>query len=103
MKTAKFYGGSDDLFECEGALREEIDCYERPGIYRIESLTEGRILVVGIYSPDGAAGGTWCVGIQQVDEEDEIPAWPIRMVPSDVDYSVALEIDLPDDADIRPL
>lgn len=27
MKELRFYGASDDLFECEGAIREEIGCY----------------------------------------------------------------------------
>lgn len=32
MKELRFYGASDDLFECEGAIREEICCFNKPGI-----------------------------------------------------------------------
>lgn len=45
MKELKFYGASDDLFECEGAIREEICMYSNPGVYHLKS-SEGEMLVL---------------------------------------------------------
>lgn len=41
MKELKFYGASDDLFECEGAIREEICMYSNPGVYHLKFQTFG--------------------------------------------------------------
>lgn len=98
MKTGRFYGGSDDLFEAAGAFREEMGCYDTPGVFRLDSPAEGRLFVVGHYAPAGTDAATWCIGVQQVDEGDPIPPWPIRMTRGEVPYSIVLEIDLPDDA-----
>ncbi|MEL4885689.1 hypothetical protein N6P31_01165 [Pectobacterium betavasculorum] len=56
MKELKFYGMSDDLFECEGAIREEICVYRNPGVYQLKSSGGGecwllpvtRTLVAGL-------------------------------------------------------
>lgn len=96
MKTLQFYGASDNLFEVEGpGIRDEIGCYDRPGIYKVIS-NSGRLFVIGEYAVANEA--TWMVGVQQADEDIPLPAWPIRFVAkSPVSYSPMLELDVPDD------
>lgn len=72
VKHLHFYGASDDLLECEGAIREEIGCYNSPGIYHLKS-AEGEIQVVGYYLDSGL----WSIGISQVAEDTLLPAWPV--------------------------
>jgi hypothetical protein len=94
MKTFRFYGSSDDLFEIEGAIREEINCCDGRASVQIRSaITEARIRIIGEYIDPG----TWSMGVSLVDEGDTLPAWPIRLFQKHP-YSVALEIDVPDDA-----
>ena len=52
MKELKFYGASDDLFECAGAIREEISMYSNPGVYHLKS-SEGEMLVIACYTDEG--------------------------------------------------
>ncbi len=92
MKELRFYGASDDLFECEGAIREEINCYDRPGIYHLKS-AEGEMPVMGIYTDNGC----WSVGVCQIDEDVTIPAWSTSFCMRDKGYSVVLSIQVPDD------
>ena len=72
VKHLHFYGASDDLLECGGAIREEIGCYNSPGIYHIKS-AEGEMQVVGYYLDSGL----WSIGISQVAEDTPLPAWPV--------------------------
>lgn len=106
MKTLIFGGSSDDTF---GEITPRGDDHDNcgdgcPVEWLIESESEqDSILVVGQYCP-GAAGG-WLVGAAKADDDDDkpMPAWPMRIRPSDLAYSPALEIDVPDDATIRCL
>lgn len=91
MKELSFYGGSDDLFECEGAIREEVGCFDRAGIYHLRS-SEGEMLIVGLYLPSGL----WSVGVSQVDECAPIPKWPASYSQAH-EYSSMLTLQVPDD------
>jgi hypothetical protein len=91
-KELKFYGASDDLLECEGAIREEIGCYNKPGIYHLKS-AEGEMQVVGYYLDSGL----WSIGISQVAEDTPLPAWPVIYTMHERGYSVQLSIVVPDD------
>ncbi|EBO9596923.1 hypothetical protein S930_16100 [Salmonella enterica] len=91
-KQLHFYGASDDLLECEGAIREEIGCYNSPGIYHLKS-SEGEMQVVGYYLDSGV----WSLGISQVAEDVPLPAWPATYVMHERGYSVQLTITVPDD------
>ncbi|ENY6007937.1 TPA: hypothetical protein OUK23_004225 [Klebsiella pneumoniae] len=64
MKELKFYGASDDLFECDGAIREEICMYSNPGVYHLKS-SEGEMLVIACYTDEGC----WAIGVGQVNKE----------------------------------
>ena len=91
-KELKFYGASDDLFECEGAIREEIGCYNRPGIYHLKS-AEGEMQVVGYYLDSGM----WCIGVSQVGEDIPLPAWPVAYTMHERGYSAQMVITVPND------
>jgi hypothetical protein len=97
MKTVRFYGHSDDCFEIEGGgFDDEVGCYDTPVVIHLKSAAaESRVAVFGCYAPSNSCC-CWCFGIGQIDEGDELPPWPIRFVPKH-DYSIALEIDVPDD------
>ncbi|EPK0472951.1 TPA: hypothetical protein QHR21_001037 [Klebsiella pneumoniae] len=64
MKELKFYGASDDLFECDGSIREEICMYSNPSVYHLKS-SEGEMLVIACYTDEGC----WAIGVGQVNEE----------------------------------
>lgn len=107
MKRLRFYGASDDLFECDGDLREEINCYDKGAIYHLKS-TQGEMIVYGIYAPKGTPGASWVVGVALVDEGIPLPDWPMRLVtgepsgyPNPQPYSPMLLIDAPDDVAIK--
>lgn len=85
MKELKFYGASDDLFECEGAIREEICVYSNPGVYHVKS-TEGEVLITACYTQEGC----WAIGLAQVSKESIIPAWPASFSQHERGYSVVL-------------
>lgn len=94
-KELTFYGASDDLLECEGAIREEIGCYNKPGIYHLKS-AEGELQVVGYYLDSGM----WSVGISQIAEDTPLPAWPVTYSMYEHGYSVQLTIVVPDDTSL---
>ncbi|MBL5919736.1 hypothetical protein I7V28_01120 [Lelliottia amnigena] len=94
-KELTFYGASDDLLECEGAIREEIGCFNRPGIYHLKS-AEGELQVVGYYLDSGL----WNIGVSQVDENAPLPAWPVTYSMREHGYSVQLTITVPDDTSL---
>lgn len=95
------YGASDDLVEvdgCEGADEFSSDDWSA-------------VLI----SPDGARmrvycrfemTGCWSVGVGQVDEEFQLPAWPMTitqapaMNPDNPGYSALLTIDAPDGTEL---
>ncbi|MFA9207846.1 MAG: hypothetical protein ACEQSN_06185 [Yersinia sp. (in: enterobacteria)] len=95
MKELRFYGASDDLFECEGDIREEIGCFDDIGKYHLKS-SEGEVLVIGQYLDSGL----WSVGIAQVGEGVAIPDWPVSYSVYEHGYSTLLTIQVPDDIEI---
>lgn len=96
MKELRFYGASDDIFECEGAIREEIDCFNKPGIYHLKS-ADGEMQVVGYYLDSGL----WSVGISQIAEDVPLPAWPVQYQVHERGYSPMLTIQAPDDITLK--
>ena len=101
MVTIKFYGSSDDLFECEASngFREEIGCYDSHGIYRLEH-AEGQLLVAAYYAP-GPKAATWLIGVALADEGVPIPNWPMKFQ-AEHEYSAALIVEAPDGVEIIP-
>ncbi|WP_407226169.1 hypothetical protein [Enterobacter sp. CPE_E1241] len=97
-KELRFYGASDDLFECEGAIREEIGCFNKPGIYHLKS-AEGELLVVGYYLDSGL----WSIGVSQVAENIPLPAWPVTYSIHECGYSPLVTIEVPNDVTLAEL
>ncbi|EBR5151925.1 hypothetical protein B5W64_20535 [Salmonella enterica] len=95
MKELRFYGASDDLLECEGAIREEVGCYREPGNYHLKS-GDGEMLVVGFYMDSGL----WSIGVCQVIEDSPLPTWPISYSVYENGYSPMLTIQVPDDIEL---
>ena len=109
MRTLKFYGASDDLFEIEGARGDEPDeiCLcDRPvtvslklepppydGGPEVGIVPEG-LHVTGLYAPNDATA-CWMIGIAPLDEGLDMPGWPMRWRFDG--YTTVLEIDAPDD------
>lgn len=94
-KTLQFYGASDDLFEVEGAIREEIGCFDKPGVYHLKA-SEGELLVVALYLDSGC----WSIGLSQVDENVPVPTWPVSYGMHESGYSVLLTMEVPDDTQL---
>lgn len=95
-KTLRFYGSSDDNFEIEGAIRDEISKFDHHGLQFKLSSSEGQILIVGNYG-ESAPGAVWTIGIAPVDEDIPIPAWAVKFRLAENGYSTELEIEVPDD------
>lgn len=109
MKTLKFWGASDDLFEMGGDIDGEIGCYNNGASYLL-SAESGRMIVYGIYAPDSTPGASWVVGVALVEEGVDLPAWPTRFVtappagyPDPKSYSPLLLVDVPDDIQVTEL
>jgi hypothetical protein len=103
-REIRFYGASDDLFECEdpgGRFTEEIGCYNSAACYVIEDFGNTGMQVVGLYAPDCLEDGCWTVGIAQLAEDAELPDWPVRYEMSKLGYSPVLILTVPDTAKIR--
>lgn len=99
MTTLKFYGYSDDTFGEYGVTNQDVDnCASQKPIQCVVNCEGKRMMVVGQYSAASRYNGCWLVGATKVEEEDELPDWPVRVCQSgDVPYSTCLEIDLPSD------
>jgi len=105
MKTLVFEGYSDDTFGEYGVTNDDHDnCANGdPIVFAVHTganptVGEG-MFVWGLYSPDGApqaTGGTWVIGIQQLNEDQPLPDWPMRWKTAESRYSPRLEIDVPD-------
>lgn len=95
VNCLQFYGASDDLLECEGAIREEIDCFGKPGIYHLKS-AEGEMQVVGNYLDSGV----WSIGVSQVAEDVPLPPWPVTYTMHERGYSTLMTILVPDDTSL---
>jgi len=92
MKELNFYGASDDLLECRGAICEEISCLNQPGYFHLKS-AEGELKVVGTYLNDG----TWALGVAPAEEDRAIPAWASSFSTCENGYSPILTLTVPDD------
>lgn len=108
MKTLRMYGASDDLIEASGVA----GAIEASGVAGADEfgawcsgeiaatfVLGGRMRIHALYTKVGC----WGFAISQVDEDVQLPDWPIRISqyndgirPSG--YSTLLEIDVPDDA-----
>jgi len=95
MKELRFYGASDDLFECEGAIREEVGCFNSVGVYHLKS-SEGELLVTGYYLDSGL----WTIGISPANEGISIPSWPYSYSIYEHGYSALLTLQVPDDTEL---
>ena len=95
MKELRFYGASDDLFECEGAIREEVDCYNSVGRYHLKS-SEGEVFIIGQYLDSGL----WSVGLSPVDEGVPVPDWACNYSIYEHGYSTLLTMQVPDDTEL---
>lgn len=106
MKTVKFYGASDDLVEIEG-IKGEDEFYFHPTCESEKGIGLSQAFLVG----SGAGGlkvyaiydGCWHFSIGPIDEDIEMPQWPIRYSLYESGYSVLLEIDVPDNAFVKEL
>lgn len=98
MKTLTFYGASDDNFcyAVNGKDKDEISCYEKPAIWKVYDPDEDLgLLIVGQYSIDGPfMPSCWTVGICQLDEDKQVPAWPLEYNCNA--YSVTVTLTVPD-------
>lgn len=100
MKTLKFYGASDDLFEMDGDESEEWGCYNRLASVLVEHDGE-RLLVVGLYDgPGDVSDGCWAIGVQLFREGDSVPPWPVRLETHNRKYSPVLVLEVPDGATV---
>ena len=93
MQTVTFYGASDDLIEIDGIngadeFYSDGDEKTYQGVFNVG----GQLRVFALYLPHGV----WSFAVAQVDDGVPLPDWPIRIIQHPNEYSIALEIDVPD-------
>lgn len=112
MRTLKFWGESDDLFEIVGTRRgepDEIGCFNQrngpPSVLLASESDGGRLIVIASYAPGQGRDkvACWAIGIAPADEDVPLPAWPMRWALGGRGYSTELQIDVPDDTTAREL
>lgn len=100
MQTAVFEGHSDDHVTVQGvkAVDDQWDCYMgyNPAItgccvLRSQNGTGGAMRVWCIWD------GCWSFAPCQIASDVDLPPWPIRVKHEQGEYTVTLEIDVPDD------
>lgn len=95
MRTLKFYGVSDDLFELEGTTGDEPD--ERDaGTVEIKDAEGNGLRVFCVYGLTGNA--CWAVGVAPMDQDVPIPRWLTSYKLGGRNYSAELTMRVPDDA-----
>lgn len=98
MRTAVFYGASDDLIEVEGVKgADEFPTADMNGPAGLAGsfVLGGRLRIRAFYDRHAV----WGFSVSQVEDGVALPDWPIRISQQpDCDYSTRLEIDCPDDA-----
>ena len=109
MRTIAIYGHSDDLVEIDGTDRgagetDEITAPfsaeggDGPVLVEFRHPQNGSMIVCAHYAPD-ASRPCWMIGLMQTGEDIPLPDWPMRW--SSGEYTVRLEIDVPDGTVIR--
>lgn len=98
MKRLIFYGASDDLFEMDGDITEELNVYGKPGKYHLKS-ADGEMIVVGEYAPRVNIAAVWMLSVAHVDDGTPFPPWPM-VIREHSSYSPAIVIDAADDVQV---
>lgn len=92
MKHLTFYGASDDLFEIEGDIREEICASAKEKV----TFTTAGIEITVKYE------GVWGIYVKQIDEDIPVTAENLKLsveprMNGGQGYSMRLDMDVPDD------
>jgi hypothetical protein len=107
-KTLRFYGASDDLFECDCDEDRRFggeQCNSAAAstmAWAVRDETGAGLIVTGQYAPNNVPGGTWVIGVTLLDEDVSLPPWPMRFENGPINghppsfYSPALVIEAPD-------
>ena len=96
----KIYGSSDDLIEVEGHIREEYYVSDPvPTVLQIANTDGDALIVTFVY---GRYDNTWSAEVSQVTEDAPIP-WPVTITAEPDSYTVAVNIDCPDDTTIQQI
>lgn len=108
MKTLKFYGASDDLFEVKGSGKGEpyeIGCYDGTAAVSIIAPDGSGLVVGGFYNMPKwpHKGACWAIAVSLLDEDKGLPAWPMRFETNENGYSPMLIIDAPDGVSVQKL
>lgn len=89
-------GASDDLIEINGDTALEYDTNGRDkwsALIQNNGAGEALVVVATYVNP-----GVWLLGVTQIDEDQQLPPWPIRIEagrPSECSYSPTLVIEAP--------
>ena len=92
-KELTFTGHSDDIFEAAG------DEYYSPFVAKVTA-DDGSLVVRAFYGEGDHNEGVWCIGIEPVGEEHQIPAWPVQIALADNGYSPTMILTVPDEATV---
>ncbi len=105
-KRVRFHGYSDDNFAYDewkdGRWGGGDEIGQETAAWVIEDFGNQGLQVFGTYAPKEIDGGVWVVGVAPLDEDEQFPDWPMKFELHENGYSLALVIDLPDSAKIRP-
>ena len=99
MRTLKFSGHSDDVFQYYDSDGGGDEAYGSPAVFKLTH-KDYSVLVVGYYNPRDACG-CWSVGLCQTDEDLPIPPWSPRFDAEG--YSTVLYLNVPDSVKVEAL
>ena len=112
-KKVVLYGASDDNACIDGCFGADgVACYETHAVFQFATTkkcpecnchgVDKGLLVTLEYAKTGMKG-TWSIGVTLLDEYRPLPNWPMRWTTNKNNYSPQLEIELPDDAEMKVL
>lgn len=97
-------GCSDDTLVVEGPAafvggKNDHDTCARDGVH-VEVAIGDVLIVRGFYGVPWNTLGLWTLGVEPMDEDRPVP-WPVRVVTSARGYSMAIEVDCPEDTRVE--
>jgi hypothetical protein len=93
MPKIKFSGSSDDNFQIDGAIHDEIGCYDSKVVLLIKNPDGECLRVVGEYGTGDV--GCWMIGLQPLEGGQGFPSWDVEFSTASNKYSYVLSLDVP--------
>lgn len=92
IREIGFSGSSDDNFQIDGAIRDEVGCYDDVVILEVKDPAGQVLNVVGEYGRRNK--GMWMIGLQVPDDNSRWPNWKMSWDVAKSGYSPMLHMEV---------